>query len=140
MSEEAVDPRTVVPYSELLETVVDLVNQHCQVKHNGDYVLMDMALNANECAMEVLERLGIVEGMDVKGRYLLKWEVMEAMLKKFGGQAKEHAEKGLTDEQKKILYNHAVACCGKLPTDFLENDQNLWRAFNAGRMYERGRI
>lgn len=140
-TKEIIDPRTVVAYSELLETVVDLVNQHCQVQHDPEYVLDDMAISANENAIEVLERLGIVEQVEGKLRcYRLKWEVLETMVKKFGGQAKEHIEKGLTDEQKKILYNHAVACCGKLPTDFLENDQNLWRAFNAGRMYERGRI
>lgn len=138
MFEEIIDPRTVVPYSELLETVADLVNQHCQVKlDNGEYAWMDMALNANENAMDVLERLGVVRKSDVRGRYAMNWGVVEAMIERFGGQAQEHKDKGLADEQKKILMDHVAVCCGKLPGDYLENDRNLWQAFNAGRKFER---
>jgi hypothetical protein len=66
---------------EIVEALIDMVNQHCQVgygKKNDTYLINDMALSANENAIYVLETLGLIT-KGGKGNCILEWNVDKAI-------------------------------------------------------------
>jgi len=56
-------------YSELLESLMSMVIEHCAVRGEEPGVVCDMALSANERAMELLERCGVLTKADKRHKW-----------------------------------------------------------------------
>lgn len=64
----------------LIENLMDMVNQHCQIEHTPRIIVDDMALSANEYAIQVLEELGLAKKVPEQGRcWYLLWDKLEEM-------------------------------------------------------------
>lgn len=66
----------------VVEALMDMVNQHCQIKVRGKYYVHHMCLSANENAFDVLEDLGLLRKGKPKGCYTLQWKKVESVCTK----------------------------------------------------------